>query len=38
MLMRSYGLESLPVFLLVLALAILVLQEAAMRLTPRVKA
>lgn len=38
MLMRSYGHESLPVFLLVLALAILVLQEAAVRLTPRVKA
>jgi MFS family permease len=34
-LMRSYGHETLPVFLLVLALAILVLQEAAVKLTPR---
>ena len=38
LLMRSYGHESLPVFLLVLALAIVVLQEAAVRLTPRAAA
>lgn len=35
-LMRTTGHESLPIFLFVLALGILVLQEAAVRLTPRV--
>lgn len=38
MIMRTYGYESLPVFLFVLALAILVLQETAVRLTPRAAA